>query len=69
MQEDSLWKIRFGSRFGPEHDLLENSTVGVFPDLNLEAWESCQFNPDFPELDRLKETSRIMENSFPTFRS
>jgi len=36
-------------------DLLENSTIGVFPDLYSEAWESCQFNPDFLELDRLEE--------------
>ena len=38
----------------PEDDLLEGSTIGVFPDLNLEVWESCHFNPDFSELDTLK---------------
>ena len=27
----------------------------MFPDLNLEAWEACHFNPDFPELDTFKE--------------
>ena len=25
-----------------------------FPDLYLEPWESCHFNPDFPDLNRLK---------------
>ena len=42
----------------PQDDLLENSTFGVFPDLNLEPWESCNFNPDFPELNKLKQIVR-----------
>ena len=46
-------------------DLLENSTIEVFLDLNLEAWESCQFNPDFPELRLLKE---IVKNHGKLFR-
>ena len=25
------------------------------PDLNLEAWEACHFNTDFPESNLLKE--------------
>ena len=36
-------------------DLLGNSNIGCFPDLNLETWESYHFNPDFPDLSRLKE--------------
>ena len=40
----------------PENNLLGNSTIRVFPDLNSEARESCQFNSDFTEtLDWLKE--------------
>ena len=45
--------INFGQDLTADDDLSKNSTVGVFPDLNSEAWESCQFNSDFPELDRL----------------
>ena len=47
--------IDLGQDLAPEDDLLEGSTIGVFPDLNLEAWEACHFNHDFPELDALKE--------------
>ena len=50
--------IKFGQYLAPEDDLLENSTIGVFPDLNLEPWESFHFNPDFPDLNRLKHTVR-----------
>ena len=46
--------IEFGQDLTPEDDLLKCSNIGVFPDLKLEAWESCTFNPDFPDLDRLK---------------
>jgi len=42
------------SSLAPEEDLLENSTIRCFPDLNLESWESCHFNPDFPALSHLK---------------
>ena len=32
--------IEFGQDLAPEDDLLKNSTIGVFPDINLEPWES-----------------------------
>ena len=47
--------IELGQDLAPEDDLLEGSTIWLFPDLILEAWESCHFNPDFPELDLLKD--------------
>ena len=31
--------INFGQDFAPEDDLLEKFAIGVFPDLNSEAWE------------------------------
>ena len=31
--------IDFGQDLAPEDDLLEKFAVGVFPDLNSEAWE------------------------------
>jgi len=46
--------IEFGQNLAPEDDLLENFTIGCFPDLNLEPWESCHFNPDFSDFGRLK---------------
>ena len=54
--------IEFGQDLAPEDDLLECSNIGVFPDLNSEAWESCTFNPDFPDLDRLKEIVKLHGN-------
>ena len=54
--------IEFGQYLAPEDDLLENSTIGVFPDLNLEPWESCHFNPDFPELIQLQQIVRYHGN-------
>ena len=50
--------IEFGQDLAPEEDLLKNSTIGCFPDLNLEPWESCHFNPEFPVLSRLKHIVR-----------
>ena len=47
--------IDLGQDLVPEDDLLEGSTIGVFPDLNFEAWEACHFNSDFPESDTLKK--------------
>ena len=47
--------IDLGQDLAPEDDLLEGSTIGVFPNFNLEAWEACHFNPDFPESDTLKK--------------
>ena len=44
-----------GQHIAPEDDLLENSNIKCFPNINLEARESCHFNPDFSDLDRLKK--------------
>ena len=43
-------------------DLLDCSNIAVFPDLKLEAWESCTFNPDIPDSDRLKEIVKYHGN-------
>ena len=43
--------IEFGQDFAYD-DLLENSNIGYFSDLNLKACESCHLNPDFPDLVR-----------------
>ena len=56
--------IEFGQDLAPEDDLLENSTIEVFPGLNLEPWESCHFNPDFPDLNRLKHIVRYHGSVF-----
>ena len=32
--------IDLGQDLAPDDDLLEGSTIGVFSDLNLEAWEA-----------------------------
>ena len=47
--------IDLGQDLAPEDGLLENSIAVVFRDLNSEACESCQFNPDCLEVDRLKQ--------------
>ena len=45
--------IEFSQDIAPEDDLLEN--LDVFPSQVSEPWESCTFNPDFPQLERLKD--------------
>ena len=35
--------------------MLENWDLDVFPSQVSEPWESCTFNPDFPQLERLKD--------------
>jgi len=47
--------IEFSQDIAPEDELLENSDLDVFPSQVSEPWESCTFNPDFPQLDRLKD--------------
>jgi hypothetical protein len=42
----------------PEDDLMGQSTVEVFPEPSGEAWENCYLNPDFPQLDRLRDIVR-----------
>ena len=54
--------IKFSQDFAPEDDLLECSNIGLFPDLKSEFWESCTFNPDFPDLNRLKEIVKYHGN-------
>jgi len=56
--------IDFGQDLAPEDELLECSNIGMFTDLKLEALECCTFNPDFPDLDRLKELAKIMDVCF-----
>ena len=46
--------IEFSQDIAPEDDLLENSDLDVFPSQVSEPWESCTFNPDFPDLVGLK---------------
>ena len=43
--------IEFSQDIAPEDDLLENSDLDVFPSQVSEPWESCIFNPDFPDFD------------------
>ena len=50
--------IEFGQDLAPEGDLLKNSSIGVFSDLNLEPWESFHFNLNFPDFNRLKHIVR-----------
>ena len=46
--------IEFSQDIAPEDDLLENSDLDVFPSQVSEPWELCTFNPEFPQLERLK---------------
>ena len=43
-----------GSDDEPEDVFKDNDNVDVYPEPNLEAWEQCHFNLDFPKLDHLK---------------
>ena len=47
--------IEFSQDIAPEDDLLENSDLDVFPSQVSEPWEFCTFNPEFPQLERLKD--------------
>ena len=42
----------------PEDELLENSNLGAYTNQVSEPWEICTFNPEFPELERLKSIVR-----------
>jgi hypothetical protein len=42
----------------PEDSLMDTSTLEVFPEPSGEAWENCYLNPDFPQLDRLRNIVR-----------
>ena len=46
--------IEFSQDIAMEDDLLENSDLDVFPSQVSEPWESCTFNPNFSDLERLK---------------
>jgi hypothetical protein len=39
----------------PEDLILEESQLDVFPRPQVENWETCHFNPEFPQLDRLRD--------------
>jgi hypothetical protein len=42
----------------PEYEMFEDSNVESYPTYINEDWEQCQFNHNFPKLDRLKEIVR-----------
>jgi hypothetical protein len=42
----------------PEYEMFEDSNVESYPIYINEDWEQCQFNHNFPKLDRLKEIVR-----------
>jgi hypothetical protein len=42
----------------PEDQLLEESSLDAYPRSNDEEWQNCHFNPEFPQLDRLKDIVR-----------
>ena len=46
--------IEFSEDVPPKDDLLENSDYDAHPSQVSEPWEMCTFNPEFPELERLK---------------
>ena len=45
--------VEFNEEVAPEDELLENSDLDAYPSVS-EPWESCTFNPEFPELKRFK---------------
>ena len=47
--------LQNGSDDAPEDQLLEESTLDMFPEPSEENWQQCHFNPYFPQLDRLKD--------------
>ena len=47
--------IEFSQDIAPKDDLLENSDLDVFPSQVSEPWGLCTFNPEFPQLERLKD--------------
>ena len=46
--------IKFSQDVAPEDKLLENLDLNAYPSQVSEPWEMCTFNPNFPELGRLK---------------
>ena len=46
--------IEFDQNVAPEDDLLANSDIDAYLSQISEPWELCTFDPQFPELERLK---------------
>jgi hypothetical protein len=61
VDEDSRYcpnQFRTGQDEVRDDRLMEDSSLEVFPEQSDETWEQCHFNPDFPQLDRLRDMVR-----------
>ena len=56
--------IELGQDLAPEDNLLECFNIEEFPNLKSEAWKSCTFHPDFPDLDCLKYHRNVLFQPF-----
>jgi hypothetical protein len=60
-EDDPRYSRRYfevGQDEAREDRLMAESTMEVFPEFTGEAWEQCEFNGEFPDLDRLVEIVR-----------